>query len=198
MQYRLDAAKADDLGWIADCEEYYFPADSIPEEKLREWYASNSDGFLIVNKDNAARIGHLVILPLRSNALEAFVRGDLRERELSGKDLHPAGVRTAPNLYVESLGTIESVGSARSVFVKFVLSQLTSVVNRVSTMSMLDRLYAVDATDRGRHLLHDLGFEIVVSGASRPDQHDIYSVPFRKLESRIASLLHSRQRLVSA
>jgi N-acetylglutamate synthase-like GNAT family acetyltransferase len=186
MNYKIEPATPDDIRWIAKFEtEMYSPVDAVPGGILKNWYAQNPNGFSIIKHDDET-IGHVDLLPLKSNIVERFIGGSITEQEIRSDDLFSAQewelVRT---VYVESLAIAASPDSRRAAAVKHLLLNMIDVVRRIGDPQRIEYVYAVAATDNGSRFLKRLGFGIVSHAQDRKDQHNLYATRLASLEDEI-------------
>jgi hypothetical protein len=186
MNYKIEATTPDEIGLIAKLEaEMYSSRDAVPEDILRAWYSQNPNGFSTI-KYKGQVIGHVDLLPLKSNVLGRFRDGVITEQEIRGSDLFSAEeselVRT---VYVESVALAGSNGLTRAQAVKHVLLNAIDLVSRVGDPQRIENIFAVAATSSGKRFLKALGFSIVSSAQDRRDQHDLYATRLACLEGEI-------------
>jgi hypothetical protein len=175
--YRVVQATPDEVGWIAKLEEsVYSSADAIPEFLLREWYSVNDTGFSIVKAADGRPVGHLDILPLRPKTMELFLKGEILEREIRGDSLYsPKQRRLIRHLYIESIILRQPKGLSNAAAVVCVLSSIASIIERVTDLSKVERIYAMAATSAGEGIMRDLGFELHTGGDRRKDGHNLFA-----------------------
>jgi hypothetical protein len=192
--YRVDQAMADELKWIAELERsVYSKEDAIPEHLLREWFAVNPTGFWIVRAMDGVRVGHLDVLPLRPATLQAFLGGDIVERELRGDSLfgpHERGM--IKHLYIESIILRPAGPRASATALVAVLASAPALLSRMADLRAVEAIYAIAASRAGDRLMRKLGFEQFKAGERRRDGHDLFVARPSVLARRIVELCRDR------
>jgi hypothetical protein len=179
MAYSIEPATLDDVRWIAELEALMYSADAVPFEVLGDWYLKNPRGFWILKRDGR-RVGHIDLLPVKPEALEKFVRGEIVEREIRGVDLYsPADRSLARKLYVESVAV--SPAEARPGLVSHLLSRFHELVDCLADPNQVSAVYAIAATGAGQRFLNHLGFSVVQAGRDRKDGHDLFAAQLTDL-----------------
>ncbi|HYL09578.1 MAG TPA: hypothetical protein VEU31_02485 [Candidatus Acidoferrales bacterium] len=191
--YGVEQATHGDIGWIAKLEaSVYSKEDAIPEHLLSEWYSMNPTGFSIIKAADGRPTGHLDILPLRPATLEAFLRGDIVEHEIRGDSLYSVRDRSLiRHLYVESIILLPRPHS-RAAAIVAVLSNLSSIIERITHLQTVERIYAIAATPSGERLMRRLGFDLVSQGERRKDGHNLFGAQPSVLASAILAICGSR------
>ena len=186
MNYKIEATTLDEIGLIAKLEaEMYSPGDAVPEDILRDWYSQNPNGFSTI-KHKGQVIGHVDLLPLKSNILERFMDGVITEQEIRGSDLFSAEeLELVRTIYVESVALVGSNGLTRALAVKHVLLNAIDLISRLGDPRRIENIFAVAATSNGKRFLKALGFSIVSRAQDRRDQHDLYAIRLACLEDGI-------------
>jgi hypothetical protein len=153
----------------------YSTTDAIPEGVLREWYSANSTGFSIVKTADGTPIGHLDLLPMKPKTLEAFLKGDIIEREIRGDSLYSAQEKQLiKHLYVESIVVRPPKPLSNAFAVVSVLSNFAAIIERIADLGNVEKVYAIAATNPGEEIMRDLGFELECDGDRRRDGHKLF------------------------
>lgn len=192
--YRVEQATSEEVGWIAVLEaSVYSTEDAIPERLLREWFSMNHTGFSIVKTADGQPIGHLDILPLRPATLDAFLKGDIVEREIRGDSLYSVDDRRLiKHLYVESIILRPPKPLSNAVAIMSVLSNISSIVERVADLQTAERIYAIAATPSGERVMRRLGFELLSAGDRRKDGHNLFAAQLSVVAGKVLAICGSR------
>jgi hypothetical protein len=82
-------AVLEDIELVAAQERsVYSAADAVPEDKLREWFLRNRNGFNIIKLDQE-KVGHTNFLPFKPGFLTEFIAGKVVEKDAAATDIHP-------------------------------------------------------------------------------------------------------------
>ncbi|MEA2560471.1 MAG: hypothetical protein QOH06_1975 [Acidobacteriota bacterium] len=190
--YSVEPATSDEVHWVATLEaSVYPPQDAIPEAILREWYNANPNAFFIIRSRSGELVGHLDVLPLRPATMQAFLAGDIVERQIRGDSLYSVAEKgKVRDVYVESIVLAPSQGaSSVSAALLSVLGRFGSVLERVCDLENLEHVYAIAASSKGEKLMKGLGFAEMKAADSRADHHKLFGVDFLTLAQKIAALL---------
>jgi len=177
----ITRASIEDIEWIARLEaELFTGTDAIPEEVLKEWYSTNPTGFFII-KQNEERVGHIDILPLRPQTFDLLLKGSLIERQIRGVSLYTPNERNLiKNLYIECV-SISLTGRAREVALLSLLSNISSMINKICPVENVDKIYAIAATKQGEQIMKHLGFTLAKQGEKRKDGHPMFVAEIKTL-----------------
>ena len=192
--YRVEQATSDEIRWIAELESFvYSKDDAIPEHLLREWFSVNHTGFSIVKTADGKPVGHLDILSLRPATLDAFLKGDIIEREIRGDSLYSVDDRRLiKHLYVESIILRPPKPLSNAAAIMSVLSHMASIIERVADLETVERIYAIAATPAGERVMRRLGFELLSAGDRRNDGHDLFAAQRSVLAGKVLAICGSR------
>jgi hypothetical protein len=180
----LAPATAGDLAWVADLQRELFGAHAIPLPILRAWHRANPNGFHIVQADGE-RIGHIDVLPVRSEALQRFVDGSIAERDFAAASLHPPEERAlVRDLYIESIIVLGASKAVHDGGVAALLRPLPSIFASLGEPERLRDVYAAGATPAGNRFLQRLGFERMGED-ERADHLLLYRAPHARLVARL-------------
>ena len=174
-------ATNDDLVWVAELQRGLFAEHAIPLPILRDWYRANPNGFRIVRAANGERIGHVDVLPIRADALQRFVAGEIAEREIAGSSLHPPEERAlVRDLYIESVIVLGESKAAHDAGVAELRQALPSIFASLGEPERLRDVYAAGATPAGNRFLQRLGFAHI-GDDDRADHLLMYRVGYAEL-----------------
>lgn len=192
--YRVEQATSNEVGWIAKLEaSVYSTQDAIPERLLREWFCMNHTGFSIFKTSDGKPVGHLDILPLRPATLDAFLKGDIVEREIRGDSLYSADDRRLiKHLYVESIILRPPKPLSNAAAIMSVLSNMSSIIERIADLQTVERIYAIAATPSGERLMRRLGFDLLSAGDRRKDRHNLFAARVSVVAGKILAICGSR------
>ena len=116
-------------------------------------------------------VGYFSILPLRRETMKAFVAGEIRESDFSGRNiLSISATKDVDDIYFFSI-----VMSSR--YPKLTLTLIQRAAHEVEAIrkhGALRRIYASAASCPGRRLLQRLKFRCVQDGETRADHHSLY------------------------
>ena len=160
---------------------------------MLDWFEANPHGFSIIKSGAGDRVGNLDILPIKKSTLRRLVAGEFLERDITGDCLYGENEREKiEDLYIESF--VVDPASARSApaIIIDVLSNFSSIVNRICSGSQIQRLYAIAASEEGSGLLVRLGFESVGKSDARRDGHQLYLGNMELIARSILQLLGRR------
>jgi hypothetical protein len=193
-QYQVEQASDSDMAFIAELEaSVYSRADAIPEPILREWYSANPTGFSLVRSPSGKPIGHLDILPLRPATLDAFLKGDIVEREIRADCIYSVNDRKLITaLYVESVILKPEGRRTAAAALICLLQAFPTIIGRIADASSLEKIYAVAATSRGEKLLRELGFGLERSADRRRDGHHLFGARISEVDGNVARRCGSR------
>ena len=175
-RYRVEQASPEDIGWVANLEaSVYSREDAVPESLLREWFAANPTGFSVVKDIAGTQVGNLDILPLRPATLEAFLNGDITEREIRGDSLFSKTDRKLiKSLYVESIVLCSPEQRQNGLALLSILAEIPAIIGRIASLRSLQAIYAIGASSSGEALMRRLGFELSKPGDRRRDRHNLF------------------------
>jgi hypothetical protein len=146
----IAVATADDLPWIAELElRHYGPLRAVAAARLREWYAANPNGFLVVRGHDA----HVTVLPLKPPMLRTLMNGLKSENDIRGDDIfRPADRKSVRSLYIESV-IAEPIA---------ILGELVRTFNRhvarLAQPESMEDVVVCPSTPAGDLLVMNLGF----------------------------------------
>lgn len=180
-------ATAEDIRWVAELQHTLFGEHAIAAELLLGWHAANPNGFRIV-RAGEERIGQIDVLPVREEMLQRFVRGELRERDLRGTDLHPPSERAqVRDLYIESIVVLGEDKREHDAGVAELLRVLAAaILESLGDEHSLRDVYAAGATAAGNRFLQRLGFARTSDG-ERDDHLVMHRSSYAALRARLRS-----------
>lgn len=192
--YRVEQATSEEIRWIAELEaSIYSREDAIPEHLLREWFSMNHTGFSIVKTADGKPIGHLDILPIRPATLDAFLKGDIVEREIRGDSLYSIDDRSLiKHLYVESIILRPPKPLSNAATIMSVLSNMSSIIKRVADLETVEHIYAIAATPSGERVMRRLGFDLLSAGDRRKDGHNLFAAQRSVLAGKVLAICGNR------
>jgi len=195
--FSVEPATSGDIAWIAALEAaVYSKSDAVPEQTLREWFSVNPTGFSIIRDPSGKAIGHLDILPLRPVTMDAFCKGDIVEREIRGDSLYsPTDRSSMTTLYVESVILVPEKPMMKGPALLCLLDNLGAILERITDVNTVEKLYAIAATAAGENLLKRLSFEVAGVGERRRDAHGLFVARVTNVAARIAALSGSQPSL---
>jgi len=196
---RIEAATPADIDWVADLQiRTYSSEDAIPRHILKEWYATNPNGFSIIKAKGGDRIGHIDILPLRPEATQTVLEGRTLEREFRGTLLFSEAERgSITDLYVESIIILTPDRPLAALALYSLLANFTLISSRVADPSNLNNIYAIAATESGERLMRQLGFSEIRAAETRADHHPLFVAKFADVAANIDTLLNQSHGIVT-
>jgi class 3 adenylate cyclase len=191
-KFTVVPADAADIPWIAELEaSAYSPEDAVPLEILVTWFQRNPHGFSVIENCNGERIGHIDILPLRTDVAHPFLKGRIVEREIPSDWIYaPSARERIRDLYVESIIIKKTVGLSASPALFFVLQNLGSLIERLCPVEQANDIYAIEATASGKKLITRIGFERCGEARARSDDHELFRIPASLLRQNVNKLLN--------
>jgi len=145
----------------------------IPEKTFREWLQKNPSVFRLAVCDGDI-VGYYSILPLKSDTLDKFIRGKIRERSFRANDIHTVGnMRKLKSLYIFTVIMVPNMGPIAGYrLLEDIARQLDSCRDNGGTVT---DLYATAATRRGEEVLKKLRFRPIGDRPQkRKDRHQLY------------------------
>lgn len=191
-KFSVVPAEAADIPWIAQLEAAAYTAeDAVPLEILRNWFDRNPHGFSVIENANGERIGHIDILPLRTEDARPFLKGRILEKEIPPDWIHPPSAKDRiGDLYVESIIIKKAVGLSTSPALFSVLQNLDSLIERICPLEQAKDIYAIEATASGKKLITRIGFERCGEARARTDEHELFRIPASVLRENVVKLLN--------
>jgi class 3 adenylate cyclase len=191
-KYSIVPAETSDIPWIAQLQaSAYTLDDAVPSEVLLKWFQHNPSGFSVIENANGERIGHIDILPLRTEQARPFLKGRTVEKEIPADWLYPPDAKHAiKDLYVESIIIKKAVGLSASPALHCVLRNLNSLIERLCPLDQVNDIYAIEATATGKKLISRIGFERCGEARARSDDHELFKIPASTLRHNIEELLN--------
>ena len=187
-------AELADIGWIAQLEaSAYTPEDAVPEPILLSWFRRNPNGFSVIENSRGERIGHIDILPLRTDVAQPFLKGRIVEREIPPDWIFPASARERiRDLYVESIIIKKTAGLFASPALFCVLRNFSSLIERICSVDQIDNVYAIEATASGKKLITRIGFERCGEASARTDDHELFRISAAALRGNVQQLVNRK------
>ena len=180
----IHMATPDDVYWIADKEKEVYkgnPLDVMPLNLIQSWYRKNPACFWIIKGAGRERIGNIYVFPLKPDALEKLIRGEIFERDIRPADIYSrreSGKITA--LHICSLVCPDSSEGT----VQF-MRNLPRIFESICGPGQLEYIYALSASPGGDNLLKRNGFSVVDNGTGRKDGHPFYRIVYKDLLARL-------------
>ena len=145
--------------------------DIVTEEVFRSWQIKNKIIFTVMYiKEKFS--GYYTILPLNDKALNAFIDGYLREKDIMPKDiLEENDIHYCKSIYFYSIVINRRHTKFSLVLICDAARKLENIRRR---KKKLQNIYSVAATKDGDRLLRRFGFNLYVDGIDRPDKHRLY------------------------
>jgi class 3 adenylate cyclase len=187
-------AELADISWIAELEaSAYTPEDAVPEPILLNWFRRNPNGFSVIENSSGARVGHIDILPLRTDVAQPFLKGRIVEKEIPADWIFPPLARDRiRDLYVESIIIKKTAGLSASPALFWVLRDFASLIERICSVDQVNNVYAIEATASGKKLLTRIGFQPCGEAAARTDDHELFRISATALRENVEELINRR------
>ena len=187
-------AELADVAWIAQLEaSAYMPEDAVPEEILLSWFHRNPHGFSVIENSRGERIGHIDILPLRTDMAQPFLKGRIVEKEIPPDWIFPPSDKERiRDLYVESIIIKKTAGLSASPALFCVLQNFTSLIERICNAEQINNVYAIEATASGKKLITRIGFERCGEASARTDDHELFRISATALQTNVKELINPR------
>jgi hypothetical protein len=191
-RFPLVQAELADIPWIAQLEASAYTAeDAVPESILMSWFQRNPHGFSVIENSKGERVGHIDILPLRTEVAQPFLKGRVVEREISPDwILPPSAKEHIRDLYVESIIIKKTAGLFASPALFCVLQNFGSLIERICSVSQVDNIYAIEATASGKKLITRIGFERCGEASARTDDHELFRISAAALRASVERLVN--------
>jgi adenylate/guanylate cyclase family protein len=191
-KYSVVPAETSDISWIAQLQAFvYTQEDAVPSEVLMKWFQRNPNGFSVIENAIGERVGHIDILPLRTEESRPFLKGRIVEKDIPAEWLYPPRSRQSiRDLYVESIIIKKAVGLSTSPALYYVLRNLDSLIERLCPIGQVSDIYAIEATASGKKLITRIGFERCGEARSRSDDHELFKIPASTLRGNVDKLMN--------
>jgi hypothetical protein len=185
-------AELADIAWIAQLEaSAYSSEDAVPEATLMSWFQRNPHGFSVIENSRGERIGHIDILPLRTDAAQPFLKGRIVEREIPPDWIFPPSAKERiRDLYVESIIIRKTAGLFASPVLFCVLQEFESLIERICSAAQINKIYAIEATASGKKLITRIGFERCGNASARADDHELFMISASALSANVGKLVN--------
>lgn len=185
-------AELADIAWIAQLEaSAYTPEDAVPEPILMSWFQRNPHGFSVIENSRGELIGHIDILPLRTDVAQPFLKGRIVEREIPPDWIFPPSAKERiRDLYVESIIIKKTAGLFASPALFCVLQDFSSLIERICSANQVHNIYAIEATASGKKLITRIGFERCGEASARTDDHELFKISATVLRANVEKLLN--------
>ena len=174
FEVRITPAAASDLDAIVNLdEEALGPTsdDLVPVSVYHDWWMKNSEVFTCLRSRRLPLAGYYSLLPLQSSALDRFIAGRFRERELTGRDiLSTNDAADCSRLYLFSFVMRASFSSYTTLLAQHLVHRIRALWQN----SALREIYAVAATPDGEATLERFGFLVQQHEQHRLDGHPLY------------------------
>jgi class 3 adenylate cyclase len=192
LKFSVVQAELSDISWIAQLEAHaYSPEDAIPERILLGWFHRNPHGFSVIENAHGERIGHIDILPLRTEEARPFLKGRVLEKEILPEWIFPSTAKEhIRDLYIESIILKKAVGLSASPALICIFQNLGSIIERICPVKHVNDIYAMEATPSGKKLITRVGFECCSEAQIRADDHELFKISARDLRQNVEALLH--------
>lgn len=116
--------------------------------------------------------GYYALLPLRPEALDGIIQGNLRAEDIKPEDiLNKRKVKHTPAIYLYSLVMRHRHSRLTLLLFKHLKRRLDVLINS----ECLRTVYAVAATPEGETLMKNSGFQKIKDANKHPDGHALYS-----------------------
>ncbi len=192
--YSITSATLEDLRWAACiAQSIYSGIDVIPEAVMTDWYKANPKGFFIIKSRSGHRVGNIDILPLKPNALERLISGQLLEREISGDCIYsPPEADSITAIYVESFVAVTESKRPNAGAAVYAISDFARMLNNLGDPTRIKQVYAIAASANGKKLLCRLGFDLIGTASQRRDNHDLYLASTSDIARNVLNVLGDR------
>ena len=171
----IGPASLDEIPAIVELDRAAFgKEDLVPEHVFAAWQEHDPEAFTCARQASVPLAGYYATLWMKPSALDRFLQGSVREKDLSPADLCTDAEKSA----VRAAYVFSIVVNTRATSVTPLL--LGHLIGRIRSWAMhrgLERLYAIAATPEGRRLIERrLRFECIDDGAHRSDHHPLYEL----------------------
>jgi class 3 adenylate cyclase len=185
-------AELADIAWIAQLEaSAYTSEDAVPEGILLSWFRRNPHGFSVIENSRGERIGHIDILPLRTDVAQPFLKGRIVEKEIPADWIFPPSAKERiRDLYVESIIIKKTAGLFASPALFCVLQNFNSLIERICCAEQVSNVYAIEATASGKKLITRIGFEGCGEASARTDDHELFKISVTALRANVEKLVN--------
>jgi len=186
-RFAVVQAEERDIAWISELEaSEYSVEDAVPREILLAWFHRNPGGFSVIKDTRGARIGHIDVLPLNTEAASPFLNGQVGEREIQPEWIFtPAEKDQIRDLYIESIIISRAAGVSPARALQGVLRELPLVAARLCAPAQVRDIYAIEATVAGKNLMMKIGFERCGEAKARMDDHELFRLPAATLRANV-------------
>ena len=166
-------AKPNDIDKIVKLDKTVFSeSEIINKDILFEWHKKNSKIFTCLLQGSEV-VGYFSILPLKSETLNRFVTGEIREEDFTSSDiLRPKdAVEGCRDLYFFSIAITREY---RRLFLRSFLDEIARELHRSQCGNGLKKIYVTAATQEGKSLIRRFKFKLIQKSEFRVDKHDLY------------------------
>jgi hypothetical protein len=183
-RYSIREARITDIQGIADLQNSFYPDDAVPADIYKEWFEANPEGFFVIESKTTSKqgfeqkelVGHFTLLAIRDDCLKLYREGDIRETNIRGYNLlGPDEIKRT--IYVESV-IVKKSHRRHAMFC--LVRMLKTMIYNFCEPEMVERVYAMAATNDGEKTLRGMGFTQVTreNRLKRVDGHEMFECEF--------------------
>jgi hypothetical protein len=148
---------------------------SITRDRYETWRLANPNILACLVDSEGELVGYFDILPLRSEFMERFIRGDVTESDIHHNDiLPPKHARQCRRLYLAGIVVRDPHTFAARRHARHLLWALAKYLEHFYGASLERHIFALGSTPEGKHLLQRFNFRMVQGGSKRRDQQSLY------------------------
>ncbi len=176
----LRYADEDEMADIAKLDKNVFPPeDYISKDIFIGWHQKNKMVFkILLYKEKL--VGYYSILPLTQDALDAFTKGYLRDKDIKPKDILTKNqTKKCESLYLFSV----VLHYRRHLLIRELLEDIADTLEKIRRNMKLKKIYATAASPAGEKLLKKFKFKKMEDKSKRADQHSLYCKDLSHIES---------------
>lgn len=171
---------------------------SVSPDRYDSWWLKNHNILACLLNTDHKLVGYFDVLPLRSNFMDAFIRGDVTELDIRHEDILPPGqARKCKRLYIAGIAVRDSQTFAGKRYAAHLIWALARYLDHFYDVPSERQVYALGATDGGRRLVEHLGFRLIQDGSGRRDGQQLYvaslSEPeiIQRIDSELGNWAHA-------
>ncbi|TWT94470.1 hypothetical protein [Stieleria varia] len=191
--YSVREAMESDLVEIAKLQASFYPDDAVPVELYKEWYDVNQDGFFVIEArtidsnglESKELVGHFTLLAIKDDCMELYREGDILETGIRHYNLLSDKEKDSiKSIYIESI-IIKKAHRRHAMFC--IVRMLRTMICHFCNPDVVEKVYAMAATQDGEKTLLGLGFTLVgrKNRKQRLDKHEMYESDFSSFLANI-------------
>lgn len=168
----------------------HYGNENVTFDHYEQWRLKNPNILACLTSPSGEALGYFDVLPLRSTFIDAFLCGQVTEREVTHEDL--LGVQHAPRcrkLYLAGFAVADPDQYVGKRGASMMVWGLMKYLQHYYPTHIERKLFALAATKDGEQLLTRFGFRISCPETQRRDNHRLYVMTLN--ESTISAVLQS-------